>query len=71
MWAWAKVTLAMVVALMPGGFILLLGWALARTFRAQWHEVQARTPVGQPVPVAQVLASLRVRDIVRQARFQP
>lgn len=71
MWVWAKMILTVVVAFMPGGFVVLLAWAIARTFRQQWREVQARTPEGHKVDWREVLASLHVRDIVRQARLQP
>lgn len=70
MWLWAKMVLTVIVALMPGGFVVLLTWALARAIRQQWLQVQARTPAGQPVALREVLASLHVRDIVRQARLQ-
>jgi hypothetical protein len=68
MWMWLKMFLAVVVAVMPGGFVILLAYALARVFREQSLKLQAEMP-NQPIPVGAVVRSIHFRDVVRQARL--
>jgi hypothetical protein len=61
--------LALVVALLPGGFPLVLAYVAMRTLRARWRHAQVQAQAhGREVPLRDVLASLHLRDLVREAR---
>ena len=62
--AWAKMAVAVVVLVMPGGFLFLLGWAVARAYAAHLRSAQAGSKWGW---VSAVWA-LRIRDVWREAR---
>jgi hypothetical protein len=62
--------LVVVVALTPGGFLLLLAYVAARMLRERWQQARAQAQQlgGAPVSLWAVLATLEFREIVRQAR---
>ncbi len=62
-----KGILAVVVALVPGGFLVLLGYAAARIVLHR-HEVALAGAGGQPVTYLSALSGLTVRDVVKEAR---
>jgi hypothetical protein len=67
--AWWKFVGVAVLMVLPGGFFLLAGYALARAFRDAWHlsTVAARSE-GQPMSVRSVFSNLKFRDTFRQMR---
>jgi hypothetical protein len=67
MWVWLRMALALVVVLLPGGFAVLLAYVATRTLLARWRSAQAQAN-GRGVSVKEVLASLQLRDLVREAR---
>ncbi|PTL78374.1 hypothetical protein [Vitiosangium sp. GDMCC 1.1324] len=66
---WVRMMLVVAVALIPGAFVLLLAYISTRTMWERWRlaQVQARTS-GTPVSFWDVLASVELKDLVRQAR---
>lgn len=69
MWAWLKMAMAVAVVLLPGGFLLLLAYIAVRTLRARWHnaQVEAHTQ-GREASLRDVVASLHLKELVREAR---
>lgn len=67
MWAWLRMVLAVTVALMPGGFPLLLTYLAVRTLWRQWKQAQAQANGGS-VSVREVVSTLHFKDLVREAR---
>lgn len=67
MWAWLRMVLAVTVALMPGGFPLLLAYLSVRALWRQWKHAQARAKGGN-VSVREVLSAVHFKDLVREAR---
>lgn len=67
MWVWLRMVMAVVVALLPGGFPLLLAYVTTRTLRARWRMAQAQAN-GREVSLRDVVATLHLRDLVREAR---
>jgi hypothetical protein len=67
MWVWLRMVLALVVALTPGGFPLLLAYVAMRTLRARWRVAQEQAN-GREVSLRDVIATLHFRDLVREAR---
>jgi len=69
MWVWLRMVLALVVALLPGGFAFLLGYVATRTLLARWRaaQVQAQTH-GREASLKDVVAGLHLRELVREAR---
>lgn len=69
MWVWLRMVLALMVALLPGGFPLVLAYVATRTLLARWRQAQVQAQAhGREVPLRDVLASLHFRDLVREAR---
>jgi hypothetical protein len=69
MWVWLRMLLALVVAVMPGGFAVLLGYVATRTLRARWRAARAQAQIlGREASLKDVLASLQFRELVREAR---
>jgi hypothetical protein len=69
MWVWLRLALALVVALMPGGFLVLLAYVATRTLLARWRAAQAQAQAhGRGVSLKDVLATLHFRELVREAR---
>ena len=66
MGAWAKMVMTVTVAVMPGGLVFLLGWALGRAFMARLREA-SQAGAGRP-GIFRALASIRLRDVWREAR---
>ena len=64
---WGRMLLAVVVMLMPGGFVFLVAYLLGRTVVEQYHAAQAAAHGGE-VSLRQVLATVHVRDVVQRAR---
>jgi hypothetical protein len=69
MWVWLRMALALVVALLPGAFPVLLGYVATRALLARWRaaQLQAQTH-GRDVSFKDVVASLHFRELVREAR---
>ena len=67
MWAYAKVAMAVAVALLPGGFVVLLSYTAIRVLQHRWEEQTVRSG-GRPVHMREVVHGLHWRDIVREAR---
>jgi hypothetical protein len=67
MWAWLRMVLAVTVALMPGGFPLLLAYLAVRTLWRQWKQAQAKSN-GGTVSVREVVSAVHLKDLVREAR---
>jgi hypothetical protein len=67
-WLW-RMLLVVAVALVPGAFILLLAYVATRTIRARWRvaQVQARSN-GTPVSIRSVIATVELKELVREAR---
>jgi hypothetical protein len=67
--AWAKrAVMAVAVLVVPGAFLALVAYASARALHAGWLEAR-RQANGGAVRVRSVLASVHLKDIVRQARL--
>lgn len=66
---WVRMMLVVAVALIPGAFVLLLAYVSTRTMWERWQQaqLQARTS-GTQVSFRDVLATLELKDLVRQAR---
>jgi predicted CDP-diglyceride synthetase/phosphatidate cytidylyltransferase len=66
---WVRMMLVVAVALIPGAFVLLLAYIATRTMRERWRlaRVQAERN-GTPVSLRDVLATVELKDLVRQAR---
>lgn len=64
-----RMSLVVAVALIPGAFVLLLAFIATRTMRERWRlaQVQAERS-GTHVSFRDVLASVELKDLVRQAR---
>jgi hypothetical protein len=65
-----RMVMAVAVAVIPGAFVLLLTYVTARTLLRQWRQaqVQAQLSGGVPVPLREVLATVELRALVREAR---
>jgi hypothetical protein len=69
MWVWLRMALALAVVLMPGGFAVLLAYVATRTVLARWRSAQMQAQAnGRGASVKEVLASLQLRELVREAR---
>ncbi|SEN02607.1 hypothetical protein SAMN05444354_12892 [Stigmatella aurantiaca] len=67
MWVWLRMVLAVVVALLPGGFPLLLAYVTSRTLWSRWRMAQEQAE-GREVTLRDVVATLHFKDLVREAR---
>lgn len=67
-WLW-RMLMVVAVALMPGGFVLLLAYVASRTVWERWQvaQVQALT-TGTPASLRAVIATVDFKELVRQAR---
>ncbi len=67
-WLW-RMLLVVAVALIPGAFVLLLAYVAIRTMRERWRlaRLQAQSS-GTPVSFREVVATVELKDLVRQAR---
>ncbi len=69
MWVWLRMVLALVVAVMPGGFAVLVGYVTTRTLLARWRAARAQAQThGREASLKDVLAGLHFRELVREAR---
>jgi hypothetical protein len=69
MWVWLRMVLALVVVLMPGGFPLVLSYVATRTLLARWRAARAQSQLqGREPSLKDVVASLQLRELVREAR---
>lgn len=69
MWVWLRVVLALLVALLPGGFAVLLGYVATRTLLARWRAAQVLAQThGREVSLKDVVVTLQFRELVREAR---
>jgi len=68
-WRVVRTVLGVVALLLPGGFILLMGWVLLRALaRANIRlREQTRSP-GESSGVWQVVSTLSFRDVLAEAR---
>jgi uncharacterized SAM-binding protein YcdF (DUF218 family) len=70
MWVWLRVVLALVVAVVPGGFPLVLSYVATRTLLARWRAARAQSQLsgGREPSLKDVVVSLQFRELVREAR---
>jgi hypothetical protein len=64
---WIKTAWVATVLIVPGGFLVFLAYIWARALVRAREKAQAVT-TGGPVPLREVLAEVRFRDLVREAR---
>ncbi len=64
---WVKTVLAVAVLVVPGGFLMLLAYGSGRVVHSAWQDARARAP-GRKVNAREVLASLSVKDVVREVK---
>jgi hypothetical protein len=67
MGAVARAVMAVAVVVVPGALVGLMAFVVARTVMHSYRQVAAGRADG-PVPVRQVLTSMRFSDLVREAR---
>ncbi|MGA9523274.1 MAG: hypothetical protein WBV82_17535 [Myxococcaceae bacterium] len=65
MGAWVKMSMLVAVAVLPGGLLFLLVWALTRAFRTSLRN--ASNPTGR-IDLLKVLSGISLRDVWREAR---
>jgi hypothetical protein len=65
---WVKMSVTVLVALLPGGFVFLFAWAIWRAWSARVRLAKAAAQPGGGPTGFQVLATLEVRDLWREAR---
>lgn len=63
--AWAKMAVAVVLLVMPGGFLFLFGLALWRAYAEKVRQIRAENP---GATLLSAMASVRVRDVWRETR---
>jgi hypothetical protein len=68
MFPWVRMALAMLLMLMPGGIVFLISWALARAYVLRFRQAAA-APDRSTAALVRALASVGVRDIMREARY--
>ena len=68
-WDRVKLALAIAVALLPGGLVVLLGWVLARSLVRAHSLASARQANSGPRQLLwRTLAEVDFRQVVREAR---
>ena len=67
-WDRVKLALAIAVALLPGGLVVLLGWVLARSLVRAHSLASARQANSGPRLLWRTLAEVDFRQVVREAR---
>lgn len=65
--ALARTMVAVGLVLLPGGFVLLFGYVLARALWTAWHKASAEAN-GGPVHLRQVVHTLHLRELVDEAK---
>ena len=64
-----KTGLGVVALLLPGGLLFLIGWVLVRALaRAAVRLREETRSMGEPTGVWQVVSTLSVRDVLREAK---
>ncbi len=67
-WVW-RMLLAVTVALVPGAFVLLVAYVASRTLRSRWRQARLQSQVqGTPVSFREVVATVELKELVREAR---
>jgi hypothetical protein len=64
---WLRTIWVATVLILPGGFLLFLGFLVARTVMRIRHEALAQQP-GQDVRLLNLLSRVRFQDLLREAR---
>jgi hypothetical protein len=64
---WLRTIWVGTVLILPGGFLLFLGFLLARTVMRIRQEALAQQP-GQDVRLLNLLSQVQFQELVRQAR---
>lgn len=68
-WAWIRMVMVVAVALLPGGFPVLLAYIAVRTLRSRWRAAQDQAhSVGREASLRDVVATLHFKELVREAR---
>ena len=67
-WRGLKTWLGVVVLLVPGGLLILLGWMLVRALARATARLRETRSLSDTSGVWQVVSSLSVRDVLREAR---
>ena len=64
--AWVRMVLALVLTLLPGGFVILFGYVLLRALHAAW--VRSRLAHEGHAQVREVVSALKLRELVDSAK---
>ena len=67
-WRGLKTWLGVVVLLVPGGLLILWGWVLVRALARATARLRETRSLSDTSGVWQVVSSLSVRDVLREAR---
>jgi len=67
-WRGLKTWLGVVVLLVTGGLLILLGWMLVRALARATARLRETRSLSDTSGVWQVVSSLSVRDVLREAR---
>ena len=59
-----RAAMILLMVVMPGGLLVVSGWALARLLAERLRELEGT----QPRRLARAVATVRLKDVVRQAR---
>lgn len=62
---WWRVLFWLLFAVVPGGLLMLLAWATVKTLRVRWRQARQS---GEPVSLKRVLATVELKDLMREAR---
>lgn len=65
--AWARMVAAVALVLLPGGFILLFGYVVARALWTSWRKASVEAN-GGPVQLRDVVQTLHFRELVAEAK---
>lgn len=65
---WLKTAMAVAVMVVPGAFVVLLAYVLSRTLMTRWHSAHSSAPDRKVDFLRDVLASIRFRDLITEAR---
>jgi hypothetical protein len=66
--SWVRMALAVVLMLMPGGIVFLVAWALGRAYLSRFKQAAAAQDRSTGA-LLRALASVGVRDILKEARY--
>ena len=66
---WLRRVLVVAVALIPGGFVLLLAYFATQAMRYHWQQARLQAQSrGTQVSLREVVATVELKELVRQAR---